>query len=530
MTHAIALPESEDDSTLRGMLHRSARWYPDHEAVVDGTCRLTYGGLLDRVRRMAGLLHSCGVRKGDRVALLTHPSTAHVVALFGAIELGAIPCALHVRESTGTLAAVLQRLAPRVLVYDGALESVATTLRAQVPLVSHAVRAVSELTSSPGASTADLCIPADLDRYEPERAPVPVAPDDAAIIILSSGTTGVPKGIVHTHRTQIASARSGVLMVGASPVSAVVNASSTAFVGWYNCTLPFLMAAGKVVLLPHWEPVRYLQQMQEERATFAFLVPTMWRMLLSHDVDRYDRSTLACAAYAGEPMDATTLRRIRERFCSRVMNVYGSTETGAWAGGTSMLIDNEAAMPRLDSVGKPLPGSDLRVIRPGGSADEVMPPGEEGEVIIRGASVSSTAWDQPEVARKRMEGPWWHSGDLGVLDAEGYLYLRGRVDDMIISGGINILPNEIEEILLSLPAVQDCAVIGVPDNRWGQRVVAFVVPHGAVTTGELAAHVQACGLSGYKHPREYRLVRELPRGNTGKVARRQLRAEYLPHD
>lgn len=517
----------EDDVTLRAMLHRSACWYPEHESIVDGTCRLTYRDLLDRVRRMAGLLHDHGVRKGDRVALLTYPSSAHVIALFGAIELGAIPCALHVRESAGTLAAVLERLAPRVLVYDGVLAPLAATLRTSVPLITHAVCAVSELTPSAYVTkTGDACIPADLDRYPPELDPVPLAIDDVAVIILSSGTTGIPKGIMHTHRTQMASARAGVRMVGASPSSAIVNVSSTAFVGWYNCTLPFLMAAGKVVLQPHWDPEGYLQRVQAERATFAFLVPTMWRMVLGKDPELHRLPALACAAYAGEPMDRTTLRRIRERVCRRVLNVYGATETGAWAGGTAMLIEDEAGMERLDSVGKPLLGSDLRVIKPGGDPDDVLPAGEEGEVIIRGASVASEAWDQPEIGRLRMVGPWWRSGDLGLIDAQGYVYLRGRVDDMIISGGINIMPNEIEETLLSHASVADCAVIGVPDERWGQRVVAFIVCRDTVTPEQLARYLEVSGLSSYKHPREYHFVDDLPRGNTGKVARRELRARY----
>jgi acyl-CoA synthetase (AMP-forming)/AMP-acid ligase II len=514
----------DGDATLRSLLHRSAHWYPQHEAAVDGTARLTYARLLDRVQRMAKLLHDCGVRKGDRVALLTYPCVSHLIALFGAIELGAIPCALHVRESAATLTAVLRRLSPRVLVYDGALEALATTLRAQIRFITDAVRAVSEATpAEPASPGADPTIPADLDRYTLDFEPMPIAADDVAVIILSSGTTGIPKGVMHTHRTQTASASAGAHMVGARPGSAIVNASSTAFVGWYNCTLPFLGAAGKVAFQAHWDPREFLRRLQDERATFAFLVPTMWRMLLAQGVERYDLSTLECAAYAGEAMDATTLARLRERICRRVLNVYGATETGAWAGGTAMPIVDPAGETRLGSVGKPLAGSDLRIVRPGGTAQDVLPWGEEGEILIRGASVSGAIWDQPQVARARMEGPWWHSGDLGALDAEGFLYLHGRVDDMIISGGINILPNEIEEALRSHPAVADCAVVGVPDERWGQRVVGFIVARNVVTAEALDTHLQGSGVSSYKHPRDYRFVTELPRGNTGKVARSALR-------
>jgi len=156
--------------------------------------------------------------------------------------------------------------------------------------------------------------------------------------------------------------------------------------------------------------------------------------------------------------------------------------------------------------------------------DEV-PPGEEGEVIIRGLSVASHVWDQPALARKIFDDGWWRSGDMGTLDADNYLYLRGRIDDMIISGGINVLPSQVEEAVLSHPAVSECVVIGIPDENWGQRIAAFVVAKGAVTADELKAHVEATDLSHYKRPRDYHVVTELPRGNTGKVSRRLLRTQ-----
>lgn len=514
----------DDPITLRDLLHASARWYPEHEAVADGTIRYRYAGLADRVRRMATLLYRCGVRKGDRVALLCYPSAAHLVALFGAFELGAVPCALHLRESVATLAAVLERLGARALVYDGALAETAAALRRRVPLVSAAVRAVSEATPPAAQSGGgDPVIPADLDACEPLDDPVPLRGDDLAVIALSSGTTGLPKGIMHTHRTQYESARTGVPMVGAGPASAVVNVTSTAFIGWYNCTLPFIAAAGKVCYLAQWDPRRFLERLQAERATFAFLVPTMWRMLLGEDVDDFDLSALDRIACAGEPMDAATLARVRTRICPRVLNVYGATETGAWAGGTALLIDSDAAMARGASAGKPLPGSDIRVVRPGGGIEDVVPAGVEGEVLIRGPSVARDIWHQPDVARRVFDGPWWRSGDLGLLDEEGFLYLRGRVDDMIISGGINVLPAEIEAVLLAHPAVAECAVVGLEDPRWGQRIVAFVVARDAVSAADLQVHVRASDLAAYKHPREYRFVDGLPRGNTGKIARRALR-------
>lgn len=511
-----------NETNLREMLHRAAKWFPHNEAVVDEIYRYTYAELKDQVQRMAKLLHTRGVRKGDRVALLMYPSVGHVVALFGAFELGAVPCALHIRESSKTLAAVMERLSPRVLVYDGALDHLADELRALVPLVSFGIRAVSEMTPAEKIVDSDPVIPRDLAQYTLDFEPMPIHGDDVAMIVLSSGTTGVPKGIMHTHRTQIESARGGAFVFDPNPYACIVNASTTSFIGWYNLSIPFLNAASKIVYMARWDPKRFLQKLQDERATFAFLVPTVWRLLFRENLDKYDLSSLKKAGYAGEPMDTHTMGLIRDRICTEVINIYGTTETGSCAGGTIMFTEDYRDASKQESVGKPFLNADVRVIKPGGALTDEMPSGEEGEVIIRGLSVASQVWDQPEVGRKIFEDGWWRSGDIGVLDKDQYLYLRGRVDDMIISGGINILPNEVEEAVLSHPSVNQCAVIGISDAEWGQRVAAFVVTNAPITGDELRAYVESTDLPNYKRPREYHLVESIPLGSTGKVSRRLL--------
>jgi acyl-CoA synthetase (AMP-forming)/AMP-acid ligase II len=224
-------------------------------------------------------------------------------------------------------------------------------------------------------------------------------------------------------------------------------------------------------------------------------------------------------------MDTATLREIKQRVSPNIFNIYGSTESGSCSAGTVMFPSDLADESRIDSVGRPMLNADIRVIRPGGTADDVLPPGEEGEVLIRGPSVAVGFWYRPSLARKVFEGPWWHSGDMGMIDADRYLYLRGRIDDMIISGGINILPSAVEDAVMRHPAVSEAAVIGVPDERWGQRVVACVVTRAPVTAEELDAFVRETDLAPYARPREYRFMDELPKGNTGKVSRKTLRSQ-----
>ncbi len=513
------------DVTVRDMLHRAADWFPQGERVVDELFRYTYPQLLDQVRRCAALYHTLGVRKGDRVALLTVPSVQHTVALFAAIELGAIPAAMHVRESVGTLGGVVEQLSPRVLVYDGAYAGVADELRRRCPLVTGFVRVVSPQTPPPErAAGSDPILPNDLAAYSLDFEPMEIYEHDTAIIGLSSGTTGLPKGVIHSNRTLMESARGGAYLWRMMPSDAMCNMMSTAFIGWYNVTLPVINAGGKIAFMTQWDAAKFLQTVQDERCTHAFLAPTMWRMLLRHGLDGYDLSSITSAGFAGEPMDTATLREIKQRVSPNIFNIYGSTESGSCSAGTVMFPHDLQDESRIASVGRPMLNADIRVIKPGGSADDVLPPGEEGEVLIRGPSVAVGFWYRPELARKVFEGPWWHSGDMGMIDKDRYVYLRGRIDDMIISGGINILPSVVEDAVMRHPAVSAAAVIGVPDARWGQRVVACVVRRGEVTEQELDAFVHETDLASYARPREYRFMDELPKGNTGKVSRKELRA------
>ncbi|MDI3317234.1 MAG: class I adenylate-forming enzyme family protein [Bacillota bacterium] len=519
-----------DQVTVREMLHRAGRWFPKHEAAVDEGSRYTYADLLDAARRCANLYHRLGARKGDRIALMLYPSAIHTVALFGAFELGALPVALHVRESAETLARVVRRLVPTVLVYDAALEeAVARLLQLGSP-----VRGILRATSTaPGPERSLLApeaeIPRDLAGASADFEPMPVYEQDPVAIVLSSGTTGVPKGIIHTNRTFMESARGGVYFWnGIKPSDSILNSMSTSFIGWYNLSLPFFNVGAKNVFLPKWDPRKFIEMVERERVTHAFLVPTMWRMLFKEGIEGRDLSSVKMAGFAGEIMDPTTLRRIRERVTPHVINIYGTTETGSCSGGT-ILFEEDMGEERLTSVGKPLLNADIRVIRPGGTAADELPPGESGEVIIRGPSVAAHVWDDPAAARRIFEepGPWWHSGDMGHLDQEGYLYLEGRIDDMIISGGINIFPARVEDVLLAHPQVAECAVVGIPDPVWGQRVMAVVVPRQpGLTSEELDRFMRESELSDYQRPRIYEFVTELPRTGTGKIDRRSLRAQY----
>jgi fatty-acyl-CoA synthase len=508
------------------MLDRAATWYPSHDAAVDESLRLTYAALHDAARRCAGLYHRLGVRKGDRVALLLYPSAVHCAAFFGAVELGALPVGLHTRESPQVLAAAIDRLAPRVLVFDAAVETAAAALRDLTSLVTGWIRAHSTMAPGPQALPVHATIPDDLSSLDPMRPLMPLWETDPAAIVLTSGSTGVPKGVVHTHRTLLESARGAHFYWGGiKPTDAIVNVLTTSFIGWHNLALPFLNVGAKCVFRARWHPGSFLDAVERERATHVFLAPTMWRMLLREGLDGRDLGSVRIGYFAGEMMDRTTLEQVRARVTPHVANVYGSTETGSCSAG-AVLFEEDMAPDRLGSVGRPLLNADIRIIRPGGRAADEVPRGQRGEVIIRGPSVASLVWDDPETTARVFEGrdPWWHSGDEGYLDPAGFLYLTGRLDDMIISGGINIHPARVEEALLSHAGVAECAVIGVPDPEWGQRVKAYVVAKRPdLGADDLDRFLLSSALSNYQRPRTYAFVEELPKTSTGKIDRRALR-------
>lgn len=416
----------DKDLTLPDLVHRAARDYPNTLAASDEIVSYTYDELLQKIRQMAALLHGLGVRKGDRVALMMPASVSHLLALFGAIELGAIPVALHVRESEAVLAEILLRISPRVLVYDGAFADKAMALLERVPLVTSAVRSQSGLSPKQDISgDGKPLIPADLDQYVLDFEPVPASVDETAVIALSSGTTGIPKGIMHTHRTLVASARNGAFYNETSENTTTINIFTTAFIGWYNCTLPFLYGASSIIFISQWSPEDILKTIQQEKVSVLYLVPTMWRMLLCEDIEAYDLSSLQKVGYAGEPMDTATMCVIRNKICANVINTYGTTETGSWGGCTVMLPEDYEAGRNIESVGHAAREVEIRVIEPGGSTDQVRKAGEEGEVIIRGPSVANAIWGQKEIADRIFDNGWWRSGDQGVMDEDGYFFCRG---------------------------------------------------------------------------------------------------------
>lgn len=461
------------------------------------------------------------VGQGDRVAYLCEGSVAHAVLWNGALKAGCVVSNLHTRGAPETVRYCLDELAPQVLVIDATF---ADRYREHLADVASGSEVVV-------IGDADLDEAASADGFVDGRSTTPpdvsLGEDDLAAIMWTSGTTGTPKGWCFTNRGLIQRGRKLLGGTGSRPPRRLVGLTPS-FAAWYSLIMPSLMGGAATYYVSEWDPERYLQLIEEKEITSLVLVPTMWQELIrTESFDEYDLGSLRSVGAAGERLTTETVRLLREHVCDTVSNSYSATEAIV----TSISYDDsnaDAIDDLIGTVGKPVPETRVRVVEPDGAPDEEMPPGEVGEVIVSTTDHPVWAWnDTGENAAAFTDG-WWYSGDLGYLDEDGYLYLEGRKDFMIMSKGIKVPPGPIEERLNAHPKVDESAVLGVEDEEYGEKVTAVV---SAAAESVMAEELdQWCldddSLARHERPREYTFVAEpLPKTVTGKLDRASTRDE-----
>lgn len=485
------------------VLRQSALAAPDRIALVDlgdsGSARreLTYRELDVRAQRVAASLRASGVQVGDRVGLLAENSAACVVSWFGIVYAGAAVVPLHVLSSVPELEQRLQHSSCRALLHDEPRAELA--------------RAAGQGTGTPVVASLR-----DIEVGTAELAPEDLPPAAAAMVLYTSGTTGTPKGAVITHtslllHTSVLSQR--VLGLDASAVVLCVLPLSHS----YGCRMAMLapfFAQARLVVLPRFDATRALAVLREEQVTWAPVVPTMLAAWAAAPAaDGGGSPSLRWVLSAGAPLEEEIARRAEARLGVEVRQGYGMTEA------TFSAINAPPDERRFGCVGRPVWGIEVRIVD---DAQRDVRVGETGEVLVRGHNVMSHYLDDPEAsARARLDG-FMHSGDIGRLDDAGRLYIVDRIKDMIIRGGYNVYPSEVEAALAQHPHVAQVAVVGRPDPYYGEEIVAVVVPAQPVTV-EVLSRFASERLGRMRRPRDYVFCDELPLGPSGKVHKRTLR-------
>jgi 2-furoate---CoA ligase len=502
--------------TLARLLELAARRWPEAEAVVDGGRRLTYAELHARARSLGAALQALGVGRGDRVLIALRNRLEHVLAYWALQTMGGVPTPVNFRLAAAEMRYVLQDSGARVVLLepDTAPAVLAAVERHDVRLVW-----VGAAEARPPSALA-------FEDLHAEEQCSPPAEGDLSLILYTSGTTGRPKGVPRTHRNHYAGAIAQALQCGYAWGERTLGVMPLYHTMGIHALTGMTAINGCFVCQPEWSPAAALRLVREERITALYLIPTLFYDLVhAPECSREAVESVRKLAYAGAPMLAALTEDCLKAFQPQVfVNHYGSTEIYTFSVRPDVHLKPGCA-------GRPGVHGDLRVVvasterRVG--PEEVVRPGDQGEIIASLDCDEAFAgyWNRPDADAKALRAGWYFTGDMGFVDADGELYVTGRVDDMIISGGENIHPVEVEEALARHPAVRDVAVVGEPDERWGQRVVAFVVPASPGLTAEtLDAHCRSRGeLAAFKRPRRVVFVREIPRTASGKILRRLLR-------
>jgi len=490
-------------ANLAAFVPASAARHPDRPALRLADLELSYAQLDDGSARVAGLLRERGVGPGDRVALMLPNVPQFALAYYGALRLGAVVVPMNVLLKRREVAFQMGDAGARlVFALDGMHEHAA---------------AGAEAVGAECLPVAFGPFEEALARAEPLAELAPCAGADTAMVLYTSGTTGSPKGAELTHDNLRINAEisAGLFDLGPEDVSLGVLPLFHSF--GQTCGLNAAMLSGTcLTLLPRFDPAQALELLDRHRVTICLGVPTMYAAMLDRVEEEMPwQGRLKVCVSGGSAMPLAVLRRCEEVFACPLLEGYGLSETSPVAS------FNQPGRPhKHGSIGTPLEGVEMKVVDPG---DRELPAGEIGEIVIRGHNVMKAYYDQPEATARTMRGGWLHTGDLARVDEEGYFFIVDRLKDMIIRGGLNVYPSEVEEVLHEHPAVLEAAVVPVPHTLLGEDVgAAVVLRDGArAVAKELRSFVRD-EIAAYKYPRHVWFVAALPKGATGKVLKREI--------
>ncbi len=513
--------------TANTIMKRNAKLYPDKIAYIDryNGARRTFKQLKDRINQLGNALVAMGCRPGDRVGYISLNDYVCIELMLG------VPCnkflyvPLNYRLAGPELARIINNAEIKVLIVSEDFLSTILSLVSELNTVTDYILTTDDPSRVPaGWQQYEDCLAKNSTRDpglgEPEE-------DDTAVIQYTSGTTGIPKGVMQTHRNYYACARAQVITTDFrfNDIGVIVTPCFHSFATvpiyayyWRGCT---------IVILKRWNVEEFCRAIEEERISAGKIVTTMLNEYLQYpDKDKFNLSSLKKIGFAGSPMPPEIWVNCVKKFGKIFSTALGITETtGTVTSLTREELENvEPGSKLYKSIGRDVFGMEVRVIN---EAGEDVAPGEMGEIITKGEHVMKGYWKDTEETAKVLKDGWYHTGDAAMLDEEGYIYLVDRIKDMIITGGENVYPAEVEAVLYEHPAIKEAAVIGVPDPRWVEAIKAVVcIKEGQnVTAGEI---IQFCKgkIAGYKVPKSVDIIKELPKNPSGKILKFELRDLY----
>ena len=481
----------------------------DGEALICGNVRLSWRQAMDQAARIASGLRKLGLRRGDRVAILLGNRIEFPLLLFAAAHEGLVTVLLSTRQQKPEIAYVLTDCGAKVLIHEA-------TLAERLPDARDVSDLVHRIAVDDDAQQSRFAVLAD---NPTAPTPVEVSEEDTAMILYTSGTTGKPKGAMLAHCNIVHSSMVFVsclqLTAADRSIAAVPLGHVTGVVA--NITT-MICCGGALIIMPEFKATEYLKLAARERITYTVMVPAMYNLcLLQPDFDSYDLSSWRIGGFGGAPMPVATIEKLEATIPGlKLANCYGATETTS----PSTIMPGELTASHIDSVGLPCPGAQIIAM---GADGRELPHGEIGELWIQSASVIKGYWNNPKATAESFTSGYWHSGDLGSVDAEGFVRVFDRQKDMINRGGLKIYSAEVESVLAGHPAVVESAIIAKPCPVLGERVHAVVVTRMQAGSDDLRAWC-AERLSDYKVPETITITADpLPRNANGKVLKRQLR-------
>ncbi|MCX6008536.1 MAG: long-chain-fatty-acid--CoA ligase [Chloroflexi bacterium] len=509
--------------TYADIIYRNALLYPSQEAFVYGDTRITFSEFNTRVNKLIHALHGMDVKKGDVLGILSWNCLQYADVYGAAMKGGFIASPFNPRLREEELDYIINYSEANTIFVGPELLDVANSLKPRLPKVRNFV----SLESSAPGMIAHQDLLASHKEQEPD---VQVEEDDPVCIIYTSGTTGVPRGALYTQRRFIEDSKTLVIDKGLQPGDKHVQISPLFHIAGNTFFRAFLYVGGCNVILKFFDPAATLQTIQDEKATHMNFVPThLAAMLNLPDPNKYDISSMKFMWYGASPMPLEVLKKGMKAFGPIFAQGYGQSESGPAISHLSREDHNVLDRPKeeqkkLSSAGQPDIGVQVKIVD--GEGNDVEP-GVVGELIVRSKQMMAEYWHKPDDTRATIVDGWLHTGDMCYYDERGYIYIADRKKDMIISGGENVYPREVEEILYRHPAVLEATVFGIPDPYWVEKVHALVVTKkGASATAEEVIAFCKKHIAGYKTPKSVEFVDSLPKNPAGKILKRELREKY----